>query len=495
MAQFGRLFDTSAPGSHTWRFGHEPHGGRTCQRKDMMPAPTPKLSDIFRLAALLEQDKETPVQTARERDHAIARDCRSSDDSGRLLFWLDAVTSQRGGEAQREPWLTEASAALLGRIAALGFGFAGMATFLLASGRGLVNVFMFVLLFVLVQLLLCVVAAVVMAGTLSGSRVPVVLPVNPARLLLARALPDRRYLREAESVVRLVLLRYGQELGALFTLGAVAAFFLVLGLSDFTFVWGSTFDLSDSWVEDMTAVLAAPWSAWLPQAMVSAELIFASRFHPALASLSPADIAAMRGWWPFLIMCVMSYALAPRVLLWLLSLVLYRRQAQVLVARLPGSERVLARMKSPLVTTQGEAAGERRPAGAVNPAATDQGLLLLNWANALTPEDISRFDVFAPVPPDNIVSAGLGALPQERERLAPFCSRRFEHIYLAVKSWEPPLADLADLLSGFESVPRCTLLLVPLPHREVSTARLGDWQLFARGLGFRVVDVQALEPA
>ncbi len=459
-----------------------------------MPAPTPKLTDVFRLAALLEQDTATPVQTARERDHAIAADCAGSDDTGRLLCWLQAVSAQQAdARTLQQPWLTEASAALLGRIVALGFGFAGMATFLLASGRGLVNVFMFILLFVLVQLLLCLVAAVVMTRIASGQQAPVALPLNPARLLLARTLPDRRYLREAESVVWLVVLRYGQELGALFTLGAVAAFFLVLALSDFTFVWGSTFDLSDSWVEAMTAVLAAPWSAWLPQATVSAELVFASRFHPVIASLSPSDIGAMRGWWPFLIMCVISYALAPRLLLWWFSLLLYRRQARALVVRLPGSERVLARMKSPLVTTQGAAVGDHHPAVGANRAATDPGLLLLNWANALRQEDLARCEVFAGVDAANVVSAGLGTLPEERQRLAAVYSRRFDHVLVAVKSWEPPLADLADLLAGFEGVRRCTLFLLPLPHKQVPAARLGDWQVFARGLAFPLVDVQALE--
>jgi len=459
-----------------------------------MPAPTPKLTDIFRLASMLEQDKATPVQAARERDHAIARDCARSDDTGRLLFWLQAVSLQPAdGQAVREPWLTEAAAALLGRLVALGFGFASMATFLLASGRGLVNVFMFILLFVLVQLLLCFVAAVVMTGIATGRQAPAALPLNPSRLLLARTLPDRRYLREAESVVRLVLLRYGQELGALFTLGAVAAFFLLLALSDFTFVWGSTFDLSDTWVEDMTAVLAAPWSAWLPQATVNAELVFASRFHPAIASLSPSDISAMRGWWPFLIMCVLSYALLPRVLLWLFSLLLYRRQARALVVSLPGSERVLARMKSPLVTTQGASSPGRQSAAGASRAAADPGLLLLNWANALRQEDLARYEMFAAVVPANTVSAGLGALPEERQRLAAVYGRRLDHIMVAVKSWEPPLADLADLLAGFEGVPRCTLLLLPLPHKQVPAARLGDWQLFARELAFPLVDVQALE--
>ena len=458
-----------------------------------MPLKTPTLSNLYQLAEQLELDKELPVQVARERDHALLVGCAKADDVGKLQHWLAAVSAQWAGEGvQKEPWLSEGSAAALGRVLALFFGFFSMATFLLTSGRGLVNVFMFLLLFVFVQLLLCAVAAWVMARTIAGGK-PVVLPVNPARMLVTRAFPDRRYLREAQSVLRLLFLRYGQELGTIFTMGAVAAFFVLLTLSDFSFVWGSTFNLSDTMIGNMTSLLAVPWSAWLPQATVSDDLIFASRFHPAITTLSPASIADMRGWWPFLIMTMVTYALLPRVLLWLLSKFFFGRQIRAAFVRLPGSERVLARMNAPLVKTQGEGGSAYTPGQETDRVTIDRRLLLLSWANALTSEDVSRFEAFAAVADGNIVNAGLGPLPKELERLAGRFAKPVEHIYVAVKSWEPPMADLADFLGNFVSVPRCTLFLVPLPHKSVSTARLGDWQLFARGLVFGVVDVQTLE--
>jgi hypothetical protein len=121
------------------------------------------------------------------------------------------------------------------------------------------------------------------------------------------------------------------------------------------------------------------------------------------------------------------------------------------------------------------------------------GLLLLNWANALTPEDVARFDEFAAVADGNIVNAGLGSVPEELERLATRFGKPPEQLYIAARSWEPPMADLADFLANFASVPRCTLFLVPLPHKPVSAGKLGDWQVFARALPFDAVDVQALE--
>lgn len=457
-----------------------------------MPSRTPSLSDLYDLAEQLELDKDLPVAQARARDHAIAADCDRRDDTGRLLCWLGRVSSQRSTEPDsRDPWLTEASLAYLGGILAFVFGCAGMATFLLASANGLVNVFMFLLLFVVVQLLLCLVAAVVMWRTIRGNQ-PLVLPVNPARLLVSRLFPDKRYLREAQSVVRLVFLRYGQEFGAIFTLGAIAAFFVVLALSHFTFVWGSTFELSDGFVERMTTVVASPWSAVLPEATVAAQLIADTRFHPAISQLSPEKIDSMRGWWPFLIMATITYALLPRLLLWLCSRIFYTRHMRSAFTGFPGSERVLARMKAPLVRTQGEGGGDI-PAVRAAPCATDEHLLLLNWANALTPEDAGRFDAFAAVADGSIVNAGLGSLPEELERLGGKLSKRVEHLYVAVKSWEPPMADLADFLANFTAIRRCTLFLVPLAHKPVTVARLDDWQAFARGLEFALVDVQVLD--
>ena len=55
------------------------------------------------------------------------------------------------------------------------------------------------------------------------------------------------------------------------------------------------------------------------------------------------------------------------------------------------------------------------------------------------------------------------------------------------------MADLADFLTNFTAIPRCTLSLVPLTSRAVTATCLGDWEAFARGLAFPVVDVQVLE--
>jgi hypothetical protein len=452
---------------------------------------TPELADISGLGKQIELDRLASVHELRQRDHAIGLQCDAPDDVGRLLFWLQRVAGRAGpAEVAQTGWCPGVSAAILMRILAAVLGFMGMAGFLLAGERGLINVFVFLLLFVLIQLVFCLVSTGVMINSLRGGA-PVVLPMNPAKFVVSRSLPDMRYLRESQSVVRVLLLRYGQEFGAIFTLGAVLAFFTVLGFSDFTFVWGSTFNISDEFVLRFTTLLASPWSSWLPGATLPAQVIVDSRYNPALTNLAQADVASMHAWWPFLIMAMLCYALLPRIILWGLSKWFYVKLMRRSFVEYPGSESILLRMKSPLVSTRAlepEETGHAEIPG----MPLDDRLLLLAWAGALDTGDLHRFEELRRVPPANVLAAGLGTLEGDGLCIERIDARKPARLLVAVKAWEPPMADLRDFLDRLEQVTRCTLYLVPLSDRVVSDLQLQEWRDFSRELRFDAVDTQPL---
>ena len=450
------------------------------------------LADLYRLGEQVEMDKSDSVHALRQRDHDIGLQCEAADEVARLKFWLNKLPARASaGEGAGEGWLTEATAALLARFVAAVLGFMGMATFLLSGGQGLVNVFVFLLLFVLVQLAFCLASALVMFRSVRGN-VPVVLPLNPARWVVSRVFPDKRYLRESQAVLRLLFLRYGQEFGAIFTLGAVAAFFLVLAFSDFTFVWGSTFTVSNEFVELFTRVLAWPWSSWLSAATLSPQVIADSRYHPSLTDLSNISIASRGGWWPFLIMATLSYALLPRVILWGLSKLLYVKLIKASFIHYPGAEGILARMKSPVVTTQSLQAEESSVAPVKPTMPLDEGVLLLNWAGALNAADFDRFEQILAVPAGNRMAAGLGLLADDGRCLDQINQHIARRLLVAVKAWEPPMADLNDFLARLENVVGCTLCLVPLPRKTVTEKNMQEWADFSRELPFDRVQTQAL---
>jgi hypothetical protein len=454
----------------------------------------PKLGDLYRLAAQLEQDRDQPAAALRERDRAIAAAHADAAPLARLLRWLDSVAPP-ADDAALQP-VSEASAAVLARLLALAAGFAAMAGFLLGSERALVNVFLFLVVFVLLQFMLSLLAATMMWRTVRG-HVPMALPLHPGRWIVQRSLPDRRALREAQPVLRMLFLRYGQELGALFTLGAALAFLLVPALGEFSFVWGSTFNPGAGFVQGLVETLALPWSTWLPMASVPPDVVTNSLFHPAMVALDRSDIERMRGWWPFLWACLLVYALLPRLLLWLLSRLFSRSLLVRSFLHYPGVELVLARMQTPLVSTRGSAAGEGPATAKPDPApldraAVDTSLLVLDYGGALGSGGPADFEELMAVPPTQVILLGAATLQDDLDRVKslPIASRA--RLLLVVKAWEPPLAELRDLLEPLAGVPRCTVLLAPLPGRATPHRKVEDWRSFARSLPFVSVDVQLL---
>lgn len=454
----------------------------------------PSLVDLHRLAAQLDQDREQPVSALRERDRAIAAEQAEAAALPRLLHWLDRVAPV--AEATALQPLSEASAAMLARLLALLAGFVALSGFLLGSERALVNVFLFLAVFVLLQFVLSLFAAVMMWRTVRG-HVPMALPLHPGRWIVRRSLPDQRALREAQPVLRMLFLRYGQELSALFTLGAALAFLLVPALGEFSFVWGSTFNPGTGFVQGLVETLALPWSDWLPLARVPPDVVASSLFHPAMVALDRSDIERMRGWWPFLWACLLVYALLPRLLLWLLSRLFSQRLLVRSFLHYPGAEQVLLRLQTPLVRTRGSAAGEGPATAAPDPApldraAVDTSLLVLDYGGALGSGGPADFEELMAVPPTQVILLGAATLQDDLDRVRslPITSRA--RLLLVVKAWEPPLAELRDLLEPLARVPRCSVLLVPLPGKTISQGKVNDWRSFARSLPFVSVDVQLL---
>ena len=106
--------------------------------------------------------------------------------------------------------------------------------------------------------------------------------------------------------------------------------------------------------------------------------------------------------------------------------------------------------------------------------------------------DLARLDGLARVPPDNCFAAGLGSPEDDRQVVEAINRYRPEALLVAVRAWEPPMADLADVLAGVEGIALCSLCLVPLPGREVTEHSEEEWSAFARGLPLARTSAEAL---
>jgi len=119
-------------------------------------------------------------------------------------------------------------------------------------------------------------------------------------------------------------------------------------------------------------------------------------------------------------------------------------------------------------------------------------LVRIDTSNPPGDEAPAAFEELLRVADENVLVLARDDLAQDRRRLREVASGEFDHLLVAVKSWEPPEAELADLLGELRGMARCTIYLLPLPGRPVPHRKVEDWRGFTRALHFPVVDVRLL---
>jgi hypothetical protein len=447
-----------------------------------MPASALKASDLVRLADQIDRDRDAGWQELHRRDASIGARCTADEPAARLLCWLqETAIGVQEGKPEGRSLLSERGAGLLLAGGFLIVGFLTMIGFLFAHGQGMVNVLWFFAFFVLLQLAMSAFSAATLVSVALGNA-PSSLSINPARLLASRTLPDWRRWREFQDVIQLVFLRYGQGMGIGFVGGALLAFIAVPAVNDFSFMWSSTFQLTDGAMQRFVHIVTAPWSHWLPAATVDAQVIADSRYHPAAARPGPARIESMRSWWPFLFVSMLVYALLPRLLLGWLSRLLYRRRLQRAFIGYPGADLVLQRMKQPLIRSQGVAGSEPRPGGhgelLEEFRLPDEGVLVISWAGALQAEELDHYRELRGVEPTLLMPAGT-SLEADGAAIDRAKQEDSQLLILVVKAWEPPMSDLADFIVEIARGSSSVLFLRPLRDTGIPEDRLDDWRRFA----------------
>jgi len=435
----------------------------------MLAPVKPTLADWIDLLVQLQRDEGLPDAELRRRDRALGARLAAGAPArrrplARLLAWLRAVApvdspGRRVAEAVRlAAVLLAAGGFLLGASAALGaFSF---------QPRGRINV-------VAVLIALVGTPSLFLALALLNAlprRLRRWLPwigsepeggglLQPARWAL-RALPgsvrssletawgeSRSARRLSAPVRRWLLLSASQGAAVAFSLGALATALALVVFSDLSFGWSTTLEIDASRVQRATDILSAPWSHRIPAAVPTAELIARTRFFRIAAEPGPDTSPELfGGWWPFVVMTIAVYGLAPR----LLFLVFARLQLQRALVRAcveaPGARRLLDRLDSPLVETSldeaASAAGARGSGPVVESRSLPARAVLVRWAEA----DASR------VPGEVVARFEAGGLraPADDERTvaaaADAAQRHDVAIVVSVRGFEPPLLELVDFL-------------------------------------------------
>lgn len=320
-----------------------------------------RLGDYLDLEWFLEKDRALEPEALRDRDRGIglAAQALAVPPDRQGFFWLQRRREAEdgglpSGSLRSVLILLRAILGVVGLVA----GVSLVRALLLYSGVEPVNVSVFLLLAVLPQAGLCLLGFALLA--LRGARRREVgLSLKPLFDLAWRR-PGK--LSPQAGFVRAVLLRKGRPVrmlgweslrlahlgGLCLALGSLAGMVVSVAVTDLAFGWQSTLQVGARGMHSLVSALSLPWS-WLPAhwgltptlAQIEGSRIVLKDGMQALAS---ADLAA---WWPFLSMCLLAYALLPRLGLLLGAHWMLRREERALAH--PDLARIVDRMNSPLL--------------------------------------------------------------------------------------------------------------------------------------------------
>ena len=342
----------------------------------------------------------------------------------------------------------------------LALGFVGLllgvfvgAGVLVGDEQGRVNLLFLLLLFAFLPVLTLVLSLVLLFTKKNGPTAFLVdLPIWPKAFRktqrnLELSLPRRSWLFFESQVLSLA-----------FAVGSILVFIVLLLGTDINFVWRSTLlDATD--LLPALQLIASPWVFWT-EAQPGLGLLQASQDFRIGASANGYS----QNWWQFVLAAQLTYNLIPRALLLIFAHWQYSRHSHVDAETQPTAVR-----KPPQ-------ANDETLAPIVN--ILSDKYQLLDWGNA--PEHCHHFIEAAfgrPIECLTISTTDLTSLTEPGKNTAQV---------LLVKSWEPPLGELKDVLDRLDH--ETEKFILPLDWDEsavtaTNAVHLQEWQRFAASLG------------
>ncbi|HMN43649.1 MAG TPA: DUF2868 domain-containing protein [Povalibacter sp.] len=481
--------------------------------------PQPSLfAQALAIPAWLEADGATPYDERLHRERRIAADIDARDPLTRVLRWWERAAATRPVPAADTTLIARLLRArrLISLLMVLLGGAAGAAAALAVfhyDGTWPVNVVTVLASLVLLQIALIVLTLVLMLPQIPGVRAVQDLlgGLNPGALAAAayrrlRRVDDSRadvlVWHEARGpaasrFARWQMLVWSQTAAVAFNAAVVLTAIALIAFTDLAFGWSTTLRLNADRVHRITQTLSLPWREFWPAAVPGVDLIEASRFY-RLASAPPSRTVAseLTGWWPFLLACILTYGLLPRVLMLTFASQRLRTATRHLLLDDPRTRALLDRMDTAeiqLGATDTENAPGTRNELAAAPPASDADALAIVWSHALPDESVPRWSLqHLQRRVSSTYAAGAATLDADRALLRQIASLQPRATLIFVRAWEAPLLDLQDFLADLRTAVgrECSIIVVPVsadqspPTRAQQstwsrwTARLADPALY-----------------
>jgi len=297
-----------------------------------------------------------------------------------------------------------------------------------------------------------------------------------------------------------------QIFGVGFNVGALAATLLKVVGSDIAFGWQSTIQFSAQAVFRLVKIIALPWS-WIVPADVA---------YPSLSQIEGSHMVLKEGiyhlttldlvsWWPFLALAVFTYGLAPRLILLGTGLIFQKRALSRIDLGRAACTRLLHRMTTPRVSTEGRfppPAGScpgvtdvARPVGVPSPDPAEA--MLRKSIVALIPDDI--FESLRNGDLKSIVSKRLGGSIEETFRFGEDVNGDekifreislmrqkggLHHVLIVQEAWQPPIRETLRFIQDLRKASGDTTMiwvgLIGRPRGEsvFTPVKAEEWKIW-----------------
>jgi len=256
-----------------------------------------------------------------------------------------------------------------------------------------------------------------------------------------------------------------QIFGVGFNLGVLGATFMKVLGSDVAFGWQSTVQFSAQSVFKLVQAIALPWSWVMPADFAHPTFYQVEGSHMVLKDgiyhLATKDLVS---WWPFLCFAVLAYGLLPRLILLVMGSMVQKRALSRIDFGHRACERLLHRMRTPLVSTGGRSVSPEalRNGDTKAPearASDPRDVLTGKGMIALIPDDI--FEAFTDDELESVISATFGYTIQRRLRFGEDeeGDKRVLHELTSMKRGDAA-ANLLILQEGWQPPIRENLLFI-----------------------------------
>ncbi|BAF71476.1 DUF2868 domain-containing protein [Sulfurovum sp. NBC37-1] len=414
------------------------------------------LASYLDLYALLQTDKST-----REEKRAFGLKHEGENPFKLLLLW----TQQHRGWLKK-PLLSETVTGylygitlILGVIAFFLGLFSGVAL-LSYSGHEPVNVVYFLAMVILLPIITMTLALFSMLRA-NASR-SFLVHISPAywmekvlRLLPGKVKKSLDELQVNPSILNWLVIRRSQLLALIFSIGLLVALLGMVVTKDIAFAWSTTLHVSAQEFHALLETIALPWKSFFPTAVPSLELIEKSQYFRLGEKLDPEMVrnaSELGEWWKFLAFATLFYAIILRFVMWLISVIGYRRALKRSFLNLDGAQVLLRAMNEPLITTSSPKTEEVfKPKGNhyVREVETFDSSYDLTLGWAMSHDDLvllnDAMKITSPLLED---VGGTNTLDEDREIVL----KAKGEVLFYVKAWEPPTMDFVDFLEDLAKV-------------------------------------------